>query len=292
MGISIPDVKFELGAVYKTYADQLNLAGNVSRFLLDNSNIDAAGGQVEGSLRVLLANLLPERVAVSHGHIVDKQAAVSYQQDVLIAESFFTKSLIKSLDGTEFYPYEAIFATGEVKKSWSQKKLLEIIKSITRNKKELKRKGISSNQLSTGSTFITLNNPVSNNPNRNPLFCFAFSLDFDSTYSEKKIAIIYNNPDNFSVLPNVTVVLNRGIYVMVDEDQLSKGGLVIKLYPEFVKPDVKCKWVLINLKPEENLAYLIFMLTQHINECVLEKVSAMEYAQTMIEIPQVHINPL
>jgi hypothetical protein len=291
MALRIPDVKFELNAVYKTYADQLLLAGNISDFLLDNANIDAAGGQVEGSLRVLLKSLLPERVSVSHGHIVDKKAQVSYQQDVLIAESFYTKSLIKSLDGTEFYPIESIFATGEVKKKWSQKYLLSTIKSIERTKNELSRNSIKADQLASGSEFITLPGPVTQNPIRNPFFCFTFSLDFSKDYNEKKIAAIYHNPENGPKLPNITVILNRGIFVLVDDNKLNMGQLVIKLYPEFAESGTN-RWIMLKLSPEESFAYLIFMLTQHINDTILEKVSAMEYAQSMITISPTQISPL
>jgi hypothetical protein len=290
MALRIADVKFELDAVYKTYADQLLLAGNISDFLLDSANIDAAGGQVEGSLRVLLERLLPDRVSVSHGHIVDKKARVSYQQDVLIAESFYTKSLIKSLDGTEFYPNESIFATGEVKKTWSQKHLLSVIKSINRSKNELERNAIPADQLSTGSQFITLPAPVTENPTRNPFFCFTFSIDFSKDYSEKKVIEIYRNPENTKILPNVTVILNRGIVVLVDDNKLNTGQLVIKLYPEFAEPDTN-RWIMLKLPPSECLAYLIFMLTQHINDTILEKVSAMEYAQSMITISPTQISP-
>jgi hypothetical protein len=292
MAHKIADVRFELHTVYKTYVEQLLLAGNVSDFLLDNTNIDAAGGQVEGSLRILLKDLLPGRVAITHGHMVDQSTAVSNQQDVLITESFYTKSLIRSLDGTEFYPVEAIFATGEVKKTWSQKKLEAVIQSIKRSKQQLKRKAIAADQLSTGSGFITLSGPVTNNPQRNPLFCFAFSLDFDKTYHEQKLAAVYNDPANDGILPNVTVVLKRGIYVMVDEDQLKEGALVIKLYPEFAEEGKKYRWILLRLEPAESLAYLVFMLTQHINDTVLEKVSAMDYAQAMIAVSASSISPL
>ena len=292
MGKKILNVKFELTQVYKTYAEQLQLAGNVSNFLLESANINSAGQQVEGSLRVLLKNLLPDRVSVTQGHIVDKKTNVSYQQDVLITESFYTKSLIRSLDGTEFYPVEAIFACGEVKKTWSQTKLEAAIKSIKRNKDDLQRTKIPSNQIQTGSNFIQLSDNISANPFRNPLFCFTFSMDYDITYNEKKLTEIYNNETNKLYLPNISVILNRGIIVCVDKDKLSTGIIEIKLYPEFNKTDNKCTWVMLRLNPEENLAYLIFMLTQHINDTILEKVSAMEYGSSMIEISKSKIFPI
>lgn len=291
MALSIPNIKFELNQVYKTYADQLLLAASLSNFLLDSSNMDSAGEQIEGSLRILLKNLLPERVSVTHGHIVDKEANISYQQDVLIAESFYTKSLIKSLDGTEFYPFEAIFSCGEVKKTWSQGKLESAIKAIKRNKNDLKRFKIPSDHLSTGSNFIKLAEKLTINPFRNPLFTFTFSIDFDKTYSEKKLSKIYKSATP-SDLPNISVILNRGIIVCVEEQKLSKGELLIKLYPEFNGTSTKYSWVFLKLSPEENLAYLVFMLTQHINDTILEKVSAMKYGKTMIDIPKSSISPL
>lgn len=292
MAISIPNVKFELSQVYKTYVDQLLLAYNISDFLIDSSNLNSAGNQVEQSLRILLKNLLPERVTVTHGHIVDKNAKVSNQQDVLLADSFFTKSLIKSIDGTEFYPYEAIFSCGEVKKTWSQSKLLSAVKSIERNKTELYRYKIDSDMIESGSNFIKISDSVTSNEFRNPLFSFVFSIDFDKTYSEKKISEIYNDPNNQKKLPNISVILNHGIIVCIDKNKIDKGELSIILYPEFISNKNDFKWVLLTLKPEENLAYLIFMLTQHINDTVLEKISSMKYGETMIEINKSNISPL
>lgn len=291
MARSIPDIKFELNQVYKTYAEQLLLASNLSRFLLNNSNIDSAGEQIEGTLRILLKNLLPDRVTVTHGHVVDKNVNISYQLDVLIAESFYTKSLIKSLDGTEFYPIEAIFAFGEVKKTWSQSKLVNAIKSISRCKDKMERFRIPSDHISTGSNFIKLSNNLTVNPFRNPLFSFTFSIDFDKTYNRNKLTEIYNTqpPGN---LPNVSVILNQGIIVCVEEAKLKEDELSIKLYPEFNDIANKCRWVLLRLSPEENLAYLIFMLTQHINDTILEKVSAMDYAKSMMNISRTSISPL
>lgn len=292
MGLSIPDVKFELSNVYKTYVDQILLSSSISNFLLDSTNIDSAGEQIEGTLRILLTNLLPERIKVSHGYIVDKSLKISYQQDVLLAESFFTKSLIKSLDSTEFYPYEAIFACGEVKKTWSNSKLDAAMKSIKRNKQELIRYPIPADVMATGSSFVKVSDSLTSNSHRNPLFAFTFSIDFDSTYNEKKIIDVYNNPDNIKILPNISVILKQGIIVLVDMDKLAKDEFSIKLYPEFVSEQDNCKWVFLRLKPEQNLAYLIFMLTQHVNDSILEKVSSMEYGTTMITIPDSSIQPL
>lgn len=292
MGKSIPNVRFELTSVYKTYVSQLQLAASISNLLLDSTNIDSAGEQVEGSLRLLLKDLLPERVSITHGYIVDKTTNISYQQDVLLGESFYTKSLIRSLDGTEFFPFEAIFGTGEVKKTWSQSKLTAAIKSITRNRQDLKRYKIPNDVMSTGSNFIKLSESLTHNDNRNPLFSFTFSIDFDKTYDEREIIKIYNDTDLWKYLPNISIILNKGIVVCVDKIKLEKDELSIILYPEFIKNFADYGWVLLTLPPEQNLSYLVFMITQHVNDTVLEKVSSMEYGKSLIEISQSLIHPL
>lgn len=79
---------------------------------------------------------------------------------------------------------------------------------------------------------------------------------------------------------------------MCRQKRLSENELSIKLYPEFISSTEDCSWVLLKLNPEQNLAYLIFMITQHVNDTILEKVSAMEYGKTMINISQTSIHPL
>lgn len=292
MAKSIPDVRFELTNVYKTYVDQLRLSSTISNILLDSTNIDSAGEQIESSLRILLRNLLPDRVSVTHGYLVDKKMNISYQQDILLAESFYTKSLIKSLDGTEFFPYEAIFASGEVKKTWSHEKLIPAIKSIKRNRGGLERFPIPADVMSTGSNFIKVSEPITESGCRNPLFCFTFSIDYDSKYDEGKLMKIYAETDKWKYLPNISVILNRGIVVCVDKEKLSAGELSIMLYPEFIDTFEKYSWILLTLSPEQNLAYLIFTLTQHINDTILEKVSSMDYGKSLIEISPSSIHPL
>lgn len=292
MGKSIPNVKFELANVYKTYVDQILLSSSISDILLDNTNIDSAGEQIEGGIRILLKDLLPDRVFTTHGYMVDKQSNISYQQDILLAESFYTKSLIKSLDGTEFYPVESIFASGEVKKTWSQKKLLGAIKSISRSKNDLKKYLIPSNVISSGSRFIQASHEITENKYRNPLFTFTFSIDFDKTYNEKRFNEIYLNKNEWKNIPNISVILRQGIVVCVEKEKLKMDELSIKLYPEFIKDKDKYTWVFLKLRAEQNLAYLVFMLTQHINDSILEKVSAMDYAKSMIEISQSSIQPI
>ncbi|MEA5478142.1 hypothetical protein VB774_11000, partial [Pseudanabaena galeata UHCC 0370] len=103
---------------------------------------------------------------------------------------------------------------------------------------------------------------------------------------------IYDITTNWKFLPNISVILNRGIVVCVDKIKLDKGELSIILYPEFITDFENYGWIILTLEPEQNLAYLIFMITQHVNDTILEKVSSMEYGKTLIEISQSLIHPL
>lgn len=284
---SIPDVKVNLKQIYKTYSDQIIYSNYISGLLIDHSNIKAAGSEIEDSLRKCLAKLLPEKVIVSQGHIIDESLKISYQQDVIIADNFFSKSLIQTLDGTEIFPYESVYATGEVKRQWSQKNLKSLIKSIERSKSDLTRLKIESNLIESGSSFIKTSNQITNNPFRNPLFTFSFSLDFDESYSLKRISQLLKNTKT-EYLPNVSVVLNEGIFVFVNREKFDQGLLEVSLYPEFKAGEDFC-WVFITMEPEDCLAYLVFMITQHLSESVLSKSAYLKYIQNMIEINLVDI---
>jgi len=284
MATSISKVKFELSKVYKTYVEQLALAGSVSGLLLANVNIDSAGEQVEGSLRALLQELLPERIRVAHGHIVDKQGEISHQQDILLTDSLNTRSLIKTLDGTEFYPYESVFVNGEIKRSWNQRCLKGAIDSIRRIKSILQRNEVARDVINSGSHFMKVSQPLTNNPYRNPLFSFSFSLNMSTTYSQSSITAFYEDRANWRFLPNMSVILDSGLYVLLDNDALEMNKLCIKLYPEFVGETESCKWYFLQLEPEECLAYLVFMLTQHVNDTILEKPVMLDYGTSLFQI--------
>lgn len=286
---SISEVVVGLKDIYKTYSDQLIFSDKVSGLLIDSSNIPASGNELELSFRKILCELLPSRVVVGHGHLVDKNLKISYQQDVIISEGQFSKSLIKTLDGTEIFPFESTFACGEVKRRWSQSKLKQNIESIKRNKEELSRLKIAPDVFDSGVRFIKTSSPLTSNSTRNPLFNFSFAIDYDPKFNQKAVSkILSESPQN--VVPNVIAILKAGIFVKVDTVKLDKGYLEITLYPEFKESDPNIKWVFLRLEPEVTLAYLVFLISQHLNETVLEKASYMEYLNKMFGIGLVNID--
>lgn len=292
MSKKISDVKFELLKVYKTFKDQLLISGDISNILIDNSNIPAAGNQVENSVRIFLKQMLPNRISISQGHIIDKKSKISYQQDILISDNLNSKFLIKTLDETELLPFETIYATGEVKKTLSLVNIESLIKSITHTKHKLIRNKLAPNVFPIGSNFVETKDNYTNSDFANPILTFMFSLDFSKPTERSKIEKYISAQKNWELLPNAIFILKQGTYLLIDKNKIKQGKLEIKLYPEFIKDKSEVEWIFLKLDPEKTLAYMIFLLSQHINDTVIESVSYLEYAQSIFDVTKANIYPI
>lgn len=292
MSKKISDVKFELLKVYRTFKDQLLISGDISDLLIDNSNIPAAGNQVENSVRIFLKQMLPNRISISQGHIIDKKSKISYQQDILISDNLNSKFLIKTLDETELLPFETIYATGEVKKTLSLSNIESLIKSITHTKQKLIRNKLPPNVFPIGSNFVETKDNYTNSDFANPILTFMFSLDFSKPTERSKIEKYISAQKNWELLPNAIFVLKQGAYLLIDKNKIKQGKLEIKLYPEFIKDKSEVEWIFLKLDPEKTLAYLVFLLSQHINDTVIESVSYLEYAQSIFNVTKANIYPI
>ena len=96
---------------------------------------EAAGNEVEVSVRDYLRRMLPPRYYVTHGHLIDTTHRVSPQLDVIIADNFSLPSLLTTRDGTEYVPATSVLAIGEVKSTYyhSKRGLQELPWQIGRN---------------------------------------------------------------------------------------------------------------------------------------------------------------
>lgn len=287
MPISIDSVFFELSNVYKTYAEFLLQSDSVARLLHNHANINATGNQIEISLRKLLSDLLPNKVHIGQGHIVDQKGSISYQQDLMISENLNSKSILKTLDETEFIPFESVYATCEIKKAWSKKTFNSTIKSIKHNKTKLSREDVSSNRIIGGGAIsIESNRSYSKYPKRNSLFSMAFSIDYDKQVKTNAFVDFYNDRSKWSLLPNIVVILKKGIYMLIDERASNSNSLSIKLYPEFESENEDCAWYF--FAEDENyglnLALMVFILMQHIDDTILDNPSYLKYGLSMLKI--------
>ena len=80
--------------------------------------LPAAGNEVEIPTRDLRRSNLPSQYHVGHGHIVDAALNVSSQLDLVIADGGVSPILYKAKDGSEFFPYEGVYAFGEIKATY------------------------------------------------------------------------------------------------------------------------------------------------------------------------------
>ena len=292
MSKKISDVKFELMKVYKTFKDQLLISGDISNLLIDNSNIPAAGNQVESSIRIFLKQMLPNRIHISQGHIIDKKSKISYQQDILISDNLNSKFLIKTLDKTEFIPFETIYATGEVKKTLNLDNITALIKSISHTKKNLTRNKLAPNVFPIGTKFVETQDNYTDSDFANPILTFMFSLDFSKPSERTKIEKYISAQKNWELLPNAIFVLKQGVYLLIDKNKIKTGKLENKLYPEFIKNKSDIEWIFLKLDPEVTLAYMVFLLSQHVNDTVIESVSYLDYAQSIFNVTKANIYPI
>lgn len=285
MAKSIKEVEFELNRLYKTYADQLLVSNDVAGILVDSADIKASGNQLEASLRVLLSSLLSGKAAVSHGHVIDTDFSISRQQDVIITEGNSTKSIMRTIDGTEFLMYESVYSIGEVKRTWSKKTLLSTMDSIADIKRRLKRKPVPPDVFSANPDYIKVKDPLTRYPNRNPLFSFAFSIDFDKDVRFDSFAQPLQDKSRWKELPNIVIILKQGVFVLVDE-KVVDDGIHINLYPEFHDADDDCKWYFLPNADDtgKNLAFLVFAIQQHLDDSILEKPSLLAYGAGLLNI--------
>ena len=72
------------------------------------------GALVERLFRSHLEDVLPEKVGVSNGFVVDSRGAVSRQMDIILYDKLNAPRLFSS-DGAQMFPVETTYACGEVK---------------------------------------------------------------------------------------------------------------------------------------------------------------------------------
>lgn len=280
-------MNIELLKVYQSLADQLITSSKIASTLHELADIKSSGNEVEIAIRNVVREVLPKKYHLGHGHIVDKKLRVSRQYDLVLTEGINFNSLLQTKDSTELFYYETVYAIGEIKKTWNAKNLLTTVDSIRHLRESLVRNKIGNNTLISGSSLIQTPVPLTDYEYRNPIFIFASAISFDKPH---ELVSTLSNRENWAVLPNITMILSHGIYILVNLKNLASGHLTFHLYPEFAKDDPNYEWRFIkDTIPGKNLAYLIFALQEHLSNTVLEHPPFMEYSTSMLEVNDVDI---
>jgi len=118
------DIKsLKLDEVYQVEAERISEAARRKESIIHSSgDVRAAGDEVEQTVRDVIAGRLPIRYRTTHGHILDYTGKVSPQLDVIITDNLSSKSLFATSNGTEYAPFESVYAIGEIKSAYDKSK--------------------------------------------------------------------------------------------------------------------------------------------------------------------------
>ena len=81
-----------------------------------------SGTLIEREFRSQLEEVLPEKIGVSQGFVVDSIGGVSKQMDIILYDKLDTPRIVAS-DGAQMFPVEATYACGEIKTYLDSSKL-------------------------------------------------------------------------------------------------------------------------------------------------------------------------
>jgi hypothetical protein len=187
----------------------------------------------------------------------DYRGFVSPQTDIIVTVSLSSPPLFQADDGTEYVPFESVFALGELKSTfYTGQQPLEKAISIIRD-------------VRTG-----LFRPATK---RNPLFYFVLFVDSGDLQLER-VADLYNSTP-VEDLPNIVCWLEHGTLLYAKLTKNGLGQLIPLNY--LLSPSLdrssgeQYAWTLMQWGTDErragsHLAALIGILSQHLEQCVLE----------------------
>ena len=94
------------------------------------------GGEIEKIVRDALVRVLPEKVGVSHGFVIDSLGGESKQMDIVLYDKMNAPKIYSSEnDGVQIFPVESTYACGEVKTKLNSREIENSIKKSDSYKK-------------------------------------------------------------------------------------------------------------------------------------------------------------
>jgi len=280
--------KFPIDEVYEQEASKLLEAKKSVGIVHKTGDIDASGDELEIPFRQMLSKRLPAKYYIGHGHIVDGKMNVSPQFDVIIADSSATQILYDGENGTQYFPYESVYAIGEVKSSYykNSKHIEKYISSIKTVIDKFSRESVSSSYIGNG---IELGEGLSVSGARdiqNQLFSFMLfgsKNDYEPNEFGRQI-------DASSSLPNPNVicfldgvVITKSNLIKTTTDDYSLGALeldpVRQNNGELGLVEIKFEN---NGKSGQALAVLMLGLIKHLNSTRLKQPPFDKYINSVL----------
>jgi hypothetical protein len=227
-------------------------------------DIRAAGNQVEIQARQIFARRLPARYRIAHGHVADYRGFVSPQVDVIVVDAFNAPTLFETSDGTEYVPFESVFAIGEVKSTYyrAQRPIEKAIETIHDTRTGLFREATK----------------------RNPFFYFMLFVN-SGELDLQAVADVFNTTP-LEDLPNTICWLDRGtlLYARLVKNGLGEFVPLNYLLSPSTDRDAAdnhawafIPWGAEERRMESNLAAQIGILAQHMEQCVLDAPNLQRY---------------
>jgi len=263
------------------------IAARTKAVLIHNvKNIGAAGGVVESTVREVLRKRLPTKYYVGQGHIVSPTLKTSPQFDVIVANNDSFPVLFQDDNGTEWFPFEGVYAVGEVKSSYDKgKKPIEAFsESIKRTKTEFnwpKRNAIATAYEKGGGQ-------AQNTIAFDQLFSFMVFVDSSSFKPEEIQEFYKSTPAEY--LPNILYLVDRGVMLSMKFSGVDGAAypMQMNLYPEVADKmglvQYKSKWCLRMFKDDDEevglgIAFFTFyyLLMSHLEGCKLRPSSLLPY---------------
>jgi hypothetical protein len=212
--------KLELERVLQSDAAEIFAAREKARLIHGTHNIGAAGDEVEKVVRKILRRKLPQIYHVGHGHIVDARGVNSPQLDIIIADNSVSPVLFETENGTQYFPYEAVYAIGEVKTAYyrNQKPVETFANTLKTICATLHREPVFSRERTKLYPKRTHDDVYGS---LNPLFSFMLFVE-GKEFHTSDISELYSKTPA-SDLPNVLCFLDQGV-VMFKSEGAWHGG--------------------------------------------------------------------
>jgi hypothetical protein len=200
--------------VLQSDAAEIFAAREKSRLIHGTTNISASGDEVERVVRKILRRKLPQLYHVGHGHIVDSSGNNSPQFDVILADNSKSPVLFETENGTQYFPYEAVYAIGEVKSTYykSAAPIEAFVGTLRTVRTSLYRAPVFSDN-----PFGSVDREISEYTYGllNPLFSFMLFVE-GGEFNIEQIRELYSTTAAFE-LPNVLCFLNQGVVLFKKE---------------------------------------------------------------------------
>ncbi|MFZ1219715.1 MAG: DUF6602 domain-containing protein, partial [Chthoniobacterales bacterium] len=197
--------------------------------------------------------------------------------DVIIADNSSTPILFEAENGCQYFPWESVYAVGEIKSTYTKSKryISSFAKSVAKLKKDLRRLPTPPNYLGHGVSLGAGLSLDESRPYRNPLFQFIVFFDSgDLTRSDAAREYCTNEDED---LPVVSLFLDGRIIVKAELAAAADGGAAmgpIELDPLRAIERLDTHWMEISYadaadKGAQALVALMLGLFNHLNQCVL-----------------------